>query len=132
MVNYQKGKIYAIRSYTTDMVYIGSTTQPLSRRLSKHRSNYKRFLAGKYNNVTSFELIKHGDAYIELVEDYPCDRKDQLLKREGELIRETNCINRYVAGRSDKENKDHKKAYNKAYRDAHKAYDKTYYDTHKD
>jgi hypothetical protein len=31
---YQHGKIYTIRSFQTDKFYIGSTTQPLSKRLS--------------------------------------------------------------------------------------------------
>ena len=39
MPDYQKGKIYAIKSYQTEMMYIGSTTQTLSQRIAKHKEN---------------------------------------------------------------------------------------------
>ena len=37
MPNYQNGKIYKIHSYQTDDIYIGSTTNTLSRRFSEHK-----------------------------------------------------------------------------------------------
>ena len=97
MVNYQNGKIYAIRSHTTDNVYVGSTTRALSKRMADHRSNYKRFQAGKFGYMTSFEIIKHDDAYIELLVEYPCDNNEQLHKKEGQQIREMDCVNKYVS-----------------------------------
>ena len=46
-----------------------------------------------------------GDAYIELLEEINCDNRNQLEKREGELIREhkNNCVNRCIAGRTKQE-----------------------------
>lgn len=41
--------------------------------------------------------------YIELIEDFPCETKAELLKREGEFIREMDCINKHIAGRSKKQ-----------------------------
>ena len=38
---YQNGKIYTIRHPETDKFYIGSSTQSLSKRLAKHKGNYK-------------------------------------------------------------------------------------------
>ena len=32
--------------------------------------------------------------YIELVEDCPCDRNEELLKREGEIIRSIGTLNK--------------------------------------
>jgi hypothetical protein len=60
------------------------------------------------------------DVYIELIEDYPCNSKAELLKREGEIIRQTpNCVNRCVAGRTKKEwdsdNREHVQEYSKSY-----------------
>ena len=114
-MDYQNGKIYTIRSHLTDEIYIGSTTQPLTKRLSKHKSDYKIWKNGKRNYVTSFKIIDFGDAYIELLEECPCDSKMLLEKREGELIRSTACVNRCIAGRTKKEyyedNKEHMKAY---------------------
>jgi hypothetical protein len=49
-------------------------------------------------------LLKYGDAYIELLEAYPCDNKMMLDKKEGGCIRaEPNCVNKVVAGRTQKE-----------------------------
>ena len=101
---YSNGKIYSIRSYQTDMIYIGSTCQLLCQRLAKHRINYKNYLLGKYANVSSYKLLEYDDYYIELVEEYPCDNKSQLNRREGEIIRQTeNCINKKIEGRTNKE-----------------------------
>jgi hypothetical protein len=121
-MTYQNGKIYAIRSYQTDDVYYGSTTQPLSKRLSKHKASYKYWQNGKYNYITSFEIVKFDDCYIELFEDYPCNSKAELERREGEIIRaEDNAINKFIAGRTYKEyyaeNVDKIKQQNKQYRE---------------
>ena len=43
------------------------------------------------------------DFYIELYEEFPCENKEQLTKREGEVIREIGTLNQVVAGRSAKE-----------------------------
>lgn len=96
MVKYENGKIYVIRSPQTDEIYIGSTTQQLSTRFSKHKHDYKRHLNGNYTFVSSFNLIKLGDAYIELLEIYSCDTKIELEKREGELMRSMNCSNKRI------------------------------------
>jgi len=103
---YQNGKIYTLRSPNTEKYYIGSTVKKyLCNRLSEHNAHYKRFLTGNHGEMTSYEIIKLGDAYIELLELFPCNSKDELSKREGELIREhkNNCVNKMVAGRTGKE-----------------------------
>lgn len=102
--DFTKGKIYSIRSHQTDMIYIGSTCQTLAQRLTAHKSTYKAYLNGKYGYITSFKIISLGDAYIELIENFQCSCKDELTKREGQLIRETkNCVNIRIDGRTDKE-----------------------------
>jgi hypothetical protein len=125
MRDYSTGKIYAIRSPSTDKVYIGSTIEKLSSRMAKHRCDYKGYLNGKRNYITSFELLKLSDAYIELLEDYTCERKEQLDRREGEVMRETeNCVNARIAGRNKKqycdEHKNDKREYDKIYRENNK------------
>lgn len=72
----------------TTEYYIGSTTQTLSKRMGEHRKQYKKFLNKTFNYISSFEILKYDDAYIELYEAYPCENKEQLRKREGEIIRE--------------------------------------------
>ena len=104
MPDYSKGKIYAIRSYKTDDVYIGSTTQTLAQRLGKHRAKYRRWINKIECYYTSFEIVKYGDEYIELVEEYPCENVDQLRKKEGEIIRSIeNCINKRIENRTKQE-----------------------------
>jgi hypothetical protein len=40
---------------------------------------------------------------IELIENYPCNSKEELLKREGWYIKVTECVNKMVAGRTKQE-----------------------------
>ena len=101
MTDYTNGKIYIIRSHQTYQVYIGSTVQTLAKRVGGHRAHYKHHLKRGGNVTTSFEIIKHPDHYIELVEEYPCENKMQLERREGQIMRATdNCVNKNVAGRN--------------------------------
>jgi hypothetical protein len=88
---YQRGKIYKITSDQTDEIYIGSTCEKyLSNRIAKHRTNYRAYLQGKHNYVSSYEIVKHDDAQIELIECFPCNSKEELFARERELQREHN------------------------------------------
>jgi hypothetical protein len=114
MPNYADGKIYQVISPNHSEPYIGSTTQPLCKRMVGHRT--------PSNKCNSRIVIDAGDAYIELIEDYPCENREQLNKREGEIIRERTCVNRMVAGRTPKEWKNDNieavKTYRKTYREA--------------
>ena len=69
-------------------MYIGSTFEPLSKVLIRHKEEYKWYLRGRFTDAHPFELVKYEDAYIELLEDYPCENEKQLRKRKEELIRE--------------------------------------------
>jgi hypothetical protein len=145
MPNYQDGKIYKIVCNITDECYIGSTTEPtIARRLATHVSSFKRWKAGKRNKTTSFDIIDRGDYQIFLIETYPCNSKDELHSREGEIIRkyksECECVNSYIAGRTIKEwyqdNKDKIQEYMKEYRednkDKIKQYCEEYYENNKE
>lgn len=102
-MNYSNGKIYAIHSYQTDNIYIGSTCQPLYKRLSKHKESYIKWIKDSKKYMSSYEIIKYDDCYIELLELCPCSSVQELRKKEGELIRVNNCVNKYIAGRTQKE-----------------------------
>jgi hypothetical protein len=132
---YQRGQIYAIRSHQTTGVYYGSTTQSLSKRLHEHKNNYKSYLNEKGHYISSFEILKYDDSYIELVLDFPCNSKKELNRREGQIIRNNECVNKIIAGRTKQEyyidnkvkyieyyndNKDQKLEYQKKYDDEHK------------
>ena len=96
MPDYKNGKIYKLWSPEGDDIYIGSTTQDLSRRKAKHKTD---------NCRAKILFEKYTDIRIELLEEYPCDNKEQLAKKEGEYIRNNNCVNRCIAGRTNKEQK---------------------------
>jgi hypothetical protein len=104
MPDYNKGKVYTIRCRTDDtLIYVGSTIQSLPMRWGGHKSKSK-----KYNTRKLYQSINDNwdDWYIELYEVYPCENKEQLNKREGEITREIGTLNYQIAGRTYKEWRD--------------------------
>ena len=124
MPDYSKGKIYSIRSHQTDDIYIGSTTQSLYERLRGHTRDFNCWKNGEHHYVSSYEILKYDDAYIELIEEHPCQNKDQLRKKEGETIRANDCVNKVIPGRTQKEyreeNKEELNKISKKYYEEHK------------
>ena len=125
MPNYQNSKIYVLRSHQTEKIYIGSTCNELRKRLHSHKTQYRRFNNKKYNiYYTSYEILKFDDCYIELYEKYPCTDRNELNKREGEIIRSLDCVNKVIAGRTRKQynidNKEYLKKYHQIYREKNK------------
>lgn len=94
-MTYNNAKIYKLWCYETDDVYVGSTTQKLSNRLYQHKS--------KLNCSSKILFEKSDNVKIELIEEFPCENKNQLKQREGHFIREINCVNKRIAGRTIKE-----------------------------
>jgi len=139
MPNYINSKIYTIRFNNSNDIYIGSTCNTLSRRFYGHKfppyTSLSYLIQYKYNNDWSI-------CYIELYENYSCNNKDELSKREGEIIRlfindnNYNCINKNIAGRTDKEyredNKDKIREYKKEYYEDNIEYYKKYREDNKD
>jgi hypothetical protein len=97
MPNYQKGKIYKLWSPQGNEIYIGSTINPLSKRFNDHKTQLD--CSSKYL-FENYDVVK-----IELIEEFPCNNKMELNRREGEHIRNNECLNRCIAGRTKKEYK---------------------------
>lgn len=97
-MDYSTGKIYVIRSHHTNRYYIGSTRHEIIKRLRTHKRQYQE----QKQYLSSYEILKYEDAYIELLEEFPCTSKAELEKREGELIKlhRPNCVNLNIAGRT--------------------------------
>ena len=139
MVNYQQGKIYKIVCNTSGLVYIGSTCQKLlSQRLSEHVSNYKQYLIQKKNYISSYEVIEYGNYEIILVENCPCNTRDELYMRERFYIENQECINMVNPIRFKEDNMQYNKKYyqenqekrklqRKKYREENKEKEKIYY-----
>ncbi len=136
MVNYQLGKIYKLIS-PSGLIYIGSTCETLSNRLSGHKSSYKRYNENKTKKkITSFKLLEEdiNNIDIVLIEKYPCNSKEELHSRERYYIDLIDCVNTIKPLRTTKEyhndnkeailikhkiwienNKEHVAEYNKEY-----------------
>jgi hypothetical protein len=125
-MDYKNGKIYKIVSDLTDMIYIGSTCSPLSKRHYEHKKTTKRYNKTRLSYITSHELIKLGDTQIELIEDYPCDRKEQLHAREAHYIRlyKDNVVNKLMLGANKEKIAEHHKKYRQANKEKIAKYDK--------
>ena len=104
---YNTSKIYKIQSSKTNMIYIGSTTQTLPQRLSKHVGNYKDYLRNEKGYMTSFDILKFEDYYISLIEECNFNNRQQLFKYEGEIIRQNIniVVNKVINGRTKDEYK---------------------------
>ena len=94
--------------------YIGSTAEKsLSNRMSRHRYDYKIYKDTLEKKMTCFDIFEYGidNCKIELLENYPCSSIEELRKREGHYIQNTDCVNRCLAGRNKEgwywDNKEH-------------------------
>ena len=47
-------------------------------------------------------MLMIGIIGIELFENFPCNSKEELNKKEGQIIREIGTINKQIAGRTYK------------------------------
>lgn len=103
---FQNGKIYSISSATAGICYIGSTTNTLINRLRHHCHCYDAYRDtgnGKFS-ISSRKVLDYDDYRIQLIENYPCQNRDELWAREAYYILNTeNCINDNIPGRSKKQ-----------------------------
>ena len=116
---YNNGKIYTIRcTDNNNLIYVGSTTQPLYKRWYEHKQIYNK--EGKqYNKLLYIKMRELGfdKFYIELYENINCENIEQLHRKEGEIIRQIATLNKNIAGLNVKENM---KEYNKEYYEENK------------
>ena len=106
MVDYSKGQIYKIWDTSYTKCYIGSSVQPLCKRMLKHKCDYKRYVNGKFDYVSVFDLFDEfgeQNCKIEWVEDFSCNSKKELNAREGYYIRNNECVNKKIEGRDKKQ-----------------------------
>jgi len=121
MNKYNNGKIYKIVDNTNDNVYYGSTVKTLEERLTTHKF---------YKSCRSKLIIDNGDYNIILVENYPCESKEQLELRERYYIENNKCVNKNIPGRTHAEwyqaNKEHQNKKHKEYSIKYREYQKTW------
>jgi len=56
--------------------------------------NYRCSLNGKSHYVTSFDVLQSGKYNIVLIENYPCNSKDELHARERYHTNNIDCVNK--------------------------------------
>lgn len=103
--DYSKGKIYTIKNKKNETdIYVGSTILPyLSQRFCVHRQDARLNKSNCLLHTKMRETDDVKDWYIELYEEYPCNTKQELLKREGEVIRQIATLNKNIPGLTYKE-----------------------------
>ena len=133
-MDYKNGKIYRLVLDETNEEYIGSTTQTLPKRFYSHKSKLKRWLNGdtKVSNYSSFRLFEKGTPQIFLIEDFPCQSKKHLEKRERQVLEQRRkdgiiCVNKCIPTRTDKEYKN-----NEEYRKKQRQKSTDYYHNNKE
>lgn len=146
MPDYSLGKIYKIVSDTSDQIYIGSTTQSLSQRLGGHVRDYRRYSVDISNPYcSSYEVLNNGNYRIILLENYPCENREELRAREQFYIDQNRnqIINKLNAKLNEEYRKqyyeinkekikEYQKEYQKEYSDIYKEYQKQYYEINKE
>jgi len=95
--DYKKAKIYKLTCSETNRIYIGSTTKNPHYRLLNHLSQF---------NPTMAKTFKKPE--LEVLFEYPCECKRDLLLKEREIIKEHRengfeVVNKNVPGRTLKE-----------------------------
>lgn len=86
----QLGRIYKIVSDShPEKYYIGSTFLPIDRRMSAHVYYYDQYVThgiGKPNYA--HQILQYKDARIELVEEFMCNDRDELRRKEAEVFKQ--------------------------------------------
>tara|TARA_R110000868_G_scaffold5175_1_gene31917 strand:- start:1501 stop:2040 length:540 start_codon:yes stop_codon:yes gene_type:complete len=136
MSEYKNAKIYKITDINNEMVYIGSTTQPLIYRMRVHLSKYlhkDKYLYGGSSVNKIFDKYGIDKCSIQLIQEYPCRNKTDLLKKEGSIIMAMKnttqiIVNKNIAGRvrTPAELKEYYRQWEIANKDYRKEYKKNY------
>ena len=124
---YEKAKIYKIWSTQGDKIYVGSTCKEyLSQRMVAHRCSYNQWKSKSIKYTSSFILFdEYGteNCMIEQLEAKNCNSKDELRQLEGQYIRNLDCVNKIISGRTSRqyfeENKEKIHRYQEQYRKEH-------------
>lgn len=99
---YKNGKIYRLVNSVDDEFYVGSTCVSLAKRLYRHKTCAKSApnrTVYQHLNTIGFENVK-----IVLIEEYPCNNKMELERKEREHIEALKpTLNAVIPTRTDQE-----------------------------
>lgn len=126
------GRVYKITCENENICYIGSTKQPLKRRLQQH---------SKFGN-SSKVLFEYPNVEINLLEEIDYQDRDELTRKEAEYIKEYRdiAVNLVIPFRTSREyyedNKEYIKQRNNNYRrqniEKYRGYNNKYYQNNRE
>ena len=124
---YENSKIYCLYC-SDDYYYIGSTRNELRYRLGKHKVDSNSFPTRKvYDHINK---LGWNNVKIQLLEDYPCETREELLKKENEYIRSCDgdpyCLNLKAAFQTAEELKLIQSEYRQKFHNSILAYKEQY------
>lgn len=115
--------IYKLICDDPELVYYGSTKEPLWKRLSHHKSRY--LYPQDCGNYSSKKLFQVGG--VKIVELEKCKIEDRYI-REDYYIKNFPCVNEIKAMRTEEEKKEYQKCWAREKRKKNgNDYDKIYY-----
>ena len=98
MNKYAKSYVYGIKCFTTEELYIGSSYEPPSIRLAKHKTDLKGYLGINNNKPrnyrSSFEVLMNDNYKFFKIEDCECTNKEELEIRETLYILKNKVCNK--------------------------------------
>jgi hypothetical protein len=97
------GRLYRISAPGCELVYVGSTKTTLAARLGEHIRAHRKFLRGKFCCLSSFHVLDHPGATIDLVEESEFHDMQHFREREAYWIQRLPSCNRRMPGRSQRE-----------------------------
>lgn len=114
MNRYENCKIYKLVNNVDDEIYVGSTCNTLAKRLHKHKKDAKR--RPDQHVYKHLDSIGWNNVQCILIEEYPCENKNQQLARERywyDQLKPT--LNMYRPSVTDEELKEYEKDRHKNY-----------------
>lgn len=129
---YENGKIYKLVC-KDGHYYIGSTITELNKRFVCHKHTIKnKLIEGNYSYLYNIPI---SDINIELIENYPCETKKELLQREelyiNKSIGDPLCLNTFHAYQTPEEKKEYDRKYYQNNLEQVKETQKKYYESNK-
>lgn len=101
MVNYSNTKIYYI--LVGNERYYGHTTQKLCERKGGHKRDFHKHPNAKLYKTMRDAGMTENDIQLVLVEDFPCERKEQAEARERYYIEQYATLNMVIPTRTRQE-----------------------------
>ena len=125
MNKYRNSKIYKIVNSHNDEIYVGSTCNELRWRWAAHKQDGQKQINGtretNYELYNAFSELGVENFRIILVENWPCNSKDELRMREDHWIQILKpAYNMRRAYRTVDQLKDYRKQYYKNYNETRK------------